>query len=46
MKEIKSEIKHDWKSLGFLDGLKGHVKPEIAALYECCKSTILSGATK
>ncbi len=31
-----------WDDLGFLDGLKGHVKPEIAALYECCNPTILT----
>ena len=49
MKKNKKEKtpQSKWDSLGFLDGLKGHVKPEIAALYECCKQTIiLSGSTK
>lgn len=47
MEKNKEEIKDKWESLGFLDGLKGHVKPEIVALYECCKQTIiLSGDTK
>ncbi len=44
-KEIK-KIETDWESLDFLKGLKGLVKPEVAALYECCKSVILSGSTK
>jgi hypothetical protein len=46
MEKNKKEKTDKWNSLGFLDGLKGHVKPEIAALYECCKQSItLSGST-
>lgn len=35
-----------WANLSFLDGLKGHVKPNIAALYESYPSRLLSGDTK
>jgi hypothetical protein len=33
--QIKEEIVKKWKALEFLKDLKGHVKPEIVALYEC-----------
>jgi hypothetical protein len=36
--QIRSQIQAKWDSLGFLDGLNGHIKPEIASLYECCKT--------
>lgn len=35
------KAKTKWDNLGFLDGLKGHVRPEVAALYESCKTTKL-----
>lgn len=38
----RKQIKNKWDGLGFLEGLKGHVKPNIAKLYECCASTQLN----
>ena len=38
MKKLREETQSKWESLGFLEGLKGHIKPEIAELYECCKT--------
>jgi hypothetical protein len=38
MKKLREETVNRWESSGFLDGLKGHVKPDVAKLYECCKT--------
>lgn len=38
MKKLREEAQSKWDSLGFLEGLKSHIKPEIAELYECCKT--------
>jgi hypothetical protein len=40
MKKIREEVVKKWKDAGFLDGLSGHVKENIADLY-CCKATSL-----
>ena len=45
MKEIRRQTQAKWDSLGFLDGLKGHVKENIAQLYENQASSILTEAT-
>ena len=45
MKQIRQETQAKWNSLGFLDGLKGHVKENIAQLYENQASMLLSEAT-
>jgi hypothetical protein len=45
MKEIRKQTQTKWDSLGFLDGLKGHVKENIAQLYENQATSILSEAT-
>ena len=45
MKAIRLETQTKWDSLGFLDGLKGHVKENIAQLYENQASTLLTEAT-
>ena len=45
MKAIRKETQSKWDSLGFLDGLKGHVKENIAQLYENQASTLLTEAT-
>lgn len=45
MKAIRKETQSKWDSLGFLDGLRGHVKENIAQLYENQASTLLSEAT-
>jgi len=45
MKEIRKQTQAKWDSLGFLDGLKGHVKENIAQLYENQASSILTEAT-
>jgi hypothetical protein len=34
MKVIRLETQSKWDSLGFFEGLKGHVKENIAQLYE------------
>ena len=45
MKAIRKETQSKWDSLGFLQGLKGHVKENIAQLYENQASTLLTEAT-
>ena len=45
MKAIRKETQSKWDSLGFLDGLKGHVKENIAQLYENQASTLLTEST-
>jgi len=45
MKQIRQETQAKWNSLGFLDGLKGHVKENIAQLYENQASMLLSEST-
>ena len=42
IKKLREETKKKWDALGFLDGLKGHVKENIAELYECCKTATLN----
>ena len=37
-KRIQKEISDKWEESGFLERLKGHVKPNLALLLECCKS--------
>jgi hypothetical protein len=45
MKAIRKETQSKWDSLGFLEGLKGHVKENVAQLYENQASTLLSEST-
>ena len=45
LKQIRSKTINKWNSLGFLDGLKGHVKENIAQLYENQASALLNEAT-
>lgn len=45
MKAIRQETQAKWDSLGFLDGLKGHVKENIAQLYENQASSLLTEST-
>ena len=45
MKAIRKETQSKWDSLGFLDGLKGHVKENIAQLYENQASNLLTEST-
>jgi hypothetical protein len=45
MKAIRKETQAKWDSLGFLDGLKGHIKENIAQLYENEASTLLTEST-
>ena len=42
LQKIRKDTISKWDSLGFLDGLSGHVKPNIAELYECCASHLLN----
>jgi hypothetical protein len=45
MKQIRKETQAKWESLGFLEGLKGHVKENIATLYENQASTLITEST-
>lgn len=45
MKAIRKMTFDKWNSLGFLDGLKGHVKENIAQLYENEASHLLNEST-
>jgi len=45
MKEIRKQTQSKWDSLGFLDGLNGHIKENIAQLYENQASSLLTEAT-
>ena len=45
MKAIRLETQTKWDSLGFLDGLRGHVKENIAQLYENQASSLLTETT-
>ena len=45
MKAIRQETQAKWDSLGFLEGLRGHVKENIAQLYENQASSLLTEST-
>ena len=45
LKQIRSKTLTKWNSLGFLDGLKGHIKENIAQLYENQASSLLNEST-
>jgi len=45
MKAVRQQTQQKWNSLGFLEGLKGHVKENIAQLYENEASYLLNEAT-
>ena len=45
MKKVRENTINKWDSLGFLDGLKGHVKENIAQLYENEASHLLNEST-
>lgn len=45
MRAIRKETQSKWDSLGFLEGLRGHVKENIAQLYENQASALLTEAT-
>jgi hypothetical protein len=45
-KPSKEEIIDKWEKLGFLKGLKGHIKEDLSQLYCCKASRLLSGDTK
>jgi hypothetical protein len=45
MKQVRENTINKWDSLGFLDGLKGHVKENIAQLYENEASHLLNEST-
>ena len=45
MKVVRQETQAKWNSLGFLEGLRGHVKENIAQLYENQASMLLSEST-
>jgi hypothetical protein len=45
MKEIRKKTQEKWEGLGFLEGLKGHVKENIAQLYENQAGSLLTEST-
>ena len=45
LKVIKEDTLNKWNKLGFLDGLKGHVKENIAQLYENQATNLINEAT-
>ena len=45
LKQIRSKTIGKWNKLGFLEGLKGHVKENIAQLYENQASSLLNEST-
>jgi len=45
MKTIRQQVQSKWESLGFLDGLKGHVKENVAQLFENQAGTLLTEST-
>ena len=45
LKQIRSKTISKWNKLGFLEGLKGHVKENIAQLYENQASSLLNEST-
>ena len=45
MKEIRKQTQQKWESLGFLEGLRGHIKENVAQLYENQATSILTEAT-
>jgi hypothetical protein len=45
LKQIRKATQEKWESIGFLEGLKGHVKENVAQLFENQASQLLSEAT-
>ena len=45
LKVIKEDTINKWNSLGFLDGLKGHLRENIAQLYENQATHLINEAT-
>jgi len=45
LKQIRSKTINKWNQLGFLEGLKGHVRENIAQLYENQASSLLNEST-
>ena len=42
LKQIRTKTMSKWNSLGFLDGLKGHIKENVAQLFENQASSLLT----
>jgi hypothetical protein len=42
MKAIREQTIEKWNHLGFLEGISGHVKENIAQLYECQACSLLN----
>ena len=45
LKVIKEDTLNKWQKLGFLDGLKGHARENIAQLYENQATNLINEAT-
>lgn len=44
--EERKKLIAKWEALGFLDGLSGHLKDNVAELYQCCKTNKINEKTK
>jgi hypothetical protein len=45
LKQIRTKTMTKWNDLGFLDGLKGHIKENVAQLFENQASSLLTEST-
>ena len=45
LKKMREDTYKKWDSLGFLEGLKGHVKPSMAEMM-CCEASYLLKETE
>jgi len=45
LKQIRTKTMSKWNDLGFLDGLKGHIKENVAQLFENQASSLLTEST-
>lgn len=45
MKDIRAKVQEKWESVGFLDGLEGHVKENMAQLFENQATALMTEGT-
>jgi hypothetical protein len=45
MKAVRKETQEKWESIGFLDGLKGHIRENVAILFENQATSLLKETT-
>ena len=42
LREMREATTKRWKESGFLDGLNGNIKENIALMFDCCPSYIIN----